>query len=79
MTVNMTGCEFDSHSRCGGIGAALRSAIPHAMPTEFVRKWEAQCLNTTLPLPTLLYAGYSMKMKEELNVKGTLPKYNIYF
>ena len=27
-------------------------------------KWEAKCLNTKLPLLTLLYAGYSVKLKK---------------
>ena len=40
----------------------LTSATQHAMPPEFVRKWGKECLNTGFPLPTLLCAGYSVKL-----------------
>ena len=43
-------------SRLGGF------ATQHAMPPEFGRKWETECLNNRFPLPTLLYAGYSVKL-----------------
>ena len=33
------------------------------MPPAFGGKWETECLNTGLPLPTLIYAGYSVKVK----------------
>ena len=77
MTVKPTGCEFDPHSRrrninlnldlhffalVSGQSAALSSAIQHAMPPEFGRKWGKECLNTKFPLPTLLCAGYSVKL-----------------
>ena len=42
--------------------AALSSAPQHAMPPEFGRKWGTECLNTRFPLPTLLCAGYSVKL-----------------
>ena len=42
--------------------AALNPATQHAMPPEFGRKWQTECLNTRFPLPTLLCAGYSMKL-----------------
>ena len=42
--------------------AALSSATQHAMPPEFGRKWRTECLNTRFPLPTLLCAGYSVKL-----------------
>ena len=32
------------------------------MPPEFGRKWGTVCLNTRFPLPTLLYAGYNVKL-----------------
>ena len=32
------------------------------MPPEFNRKWGTECLNTGFPLPTLLFAGYSVKL-----------------
>ena len=38
--------------------AALGSAIQHAIPPEFSRKWGME-----FPLPTLLCAGYSVKLK----------------
>ena len=44
------------------ISAALSSAPQHAMPPEFGRKWGMECLNTKFPLPTLLCAGYSVKL-----------------
>ena len=34
------------------LSAALSSATQHAMPPEFGRKWETECLNTRFPLPT---------------------------
>ena len=42
--------------------AALSSATQHAMPPEFGRKWETECLNTMFPLPTLLCTRYSVKL-----------------
>ena len=42
--------------------AALSSATHHAMPPEFGGKWGTECLNTTFPLPTLLCAGYNVKL-----------------
>ena len=35
--------------------AALSSATQHAMPPEFGRKWESECLNTRFPLPTAIF------------------------
>ena len=69
---SVAGCGFDPHSRryllkfifpflrsgVEALSAALTSATQHAMPLEFGRKWGTGCLNTRLPLPTLLYAGY---------------------
>ena len=42
--------------------AALSSATQHAMPPVFGRKWGTECLNTRFPLPTLQWAGYSVKL-----------------
>ena len=44
------------------LSVALSSATQHAMPSEFGRKWGTECLNTRFSLPTLLYAGYSVKL-----------------
>ena len=77
VTVKPTGCGFDPHSRRWNIylnlyfhffalvsrqSAALRSATQHAKPPEFGRKLETECLNTRFPLPTLLCAGYRVKL-----------------
>ena len=40
----------------------LLSSAQHAMSPEFGRNWGTECLNTRFPLPTLLCAGYSVKM-----------------
>ena len=68
------GCGFDPHSRKRNIylnlyfhffvlvstqRAALSSATQHAI-FELGGKWGTECLNTTFPLATLLYAGYSV-------------------
>ena len=37
----------------------------HAMPPEIDEKWGTECLNTKFPLPTLLCAGYSVKLKKK--------------
>ena len=42
--------------------AALNSSIQLKIPPELVRKSGTECLNTRLPLPTLLCAGYSVKL-----------------
>ena len=36
--------------------ARLNSAAEHTMPVEFCGKWGTECLDTMLPLPTLMYA-----------------------
>ena len=81
VSVKLTGCGFDPHSRRWNIylnlyfhffalvsrlSAALSSATQHAMPPEFGRKWGTQCHNTKFPLPTLLHAGYSVKLKKNI-------------
>ena len=80
-----TGCGFDPHSRRWNIylnlyfhffalvsrlSAALSSAPQHAMPPEFGRKWGTECLNTRFPLPILLSAGYSVKLKKKRKSKN---------
>ena len=80
VTVKPTGCGFDPHSRRRNIylnlyfhfltlvsrlSAALSSATQHAMSSIFGRKWGTECLNTWFPLPTLLCAGYSVKLKKK--------------
>ena len=77
VTAKPTGCGFDHYSRRWNIylnlyfhffalvsrlSSALSSATQHAMPPEFGRKWGTECLNTRFPLPTLLCAGYSVKL-----------------
>ena len=84
VTVKPTGCGFDLHSRNFYFfifihifalvlrqSAALSSATQHAMPPESGRKWETECLNIRFPLPNLLCAGYSVKLKL---IKYILPK-----
>ena len=71
VTVNPTGCGFDPYSRRWNIYLNLyfhffalvsRQTTQHAMPPEFDRKWGTECLNTRFRLPTLLFAGYSVKL-----------------
>ena len=57
---------FHSFALVLRLSAALSSATQHAMPPEFGRKWGTECLNTSFPLPTLLCAGYSVKLIEFL-------------
>ena len=45
--------------------AALSSATKHVMPQKI---GGTECRNTRLPLPTLLYAGYSVKLKKKCNM-----------
>ena len=50
----------------------LSSATQHAMPLEYGRKWGTEYLNTGFPLPTLLCAGYNVKLiKNQVNKKKT--------
>ena len=93
VTVEPTGCEFYPHSRrCNFYlklyfhffalvsrqSAALSSATQHTIPPEFGRKWGTECLNTRFPLPTLLGAGYSVKLKEKQHLqKHICSKLNI--
>ena len=42
--------------------AALSSATQQAMPSKLGEKWEMECLNTRMLLPTLLCAGCSVKL-----------------
>ena len=86
--VNATGCGFHPHSRKWNIylnlyfhffalvsrqRAALSSATEHAIPPEFSGMWRTECLNTRFHLPTLLYAGYSVKLiyllKQRMHLK----------
>ena len=41
-------------------------ATQHAMPPDFGRMWGTECLNNRFPLPTLLCAGYSVKLEKKL-------------
>ena len=40
----------------------MNSTTKHAMRPEFDEKWRMECLNIAFPLPTLLCAGYSVKL-----------------
>ena len=77
VTRKSTGCGFDSHSRKWNLylhlylnffalvsrqSAALNSTTQHTMPPELGGKWGTECLNTRFPLPSLLCAGYSVKL-----------------
>ena len=77
VTAKPTGCGYDPHSRWWNIylnlyfhffalvsrlSAALSSATQHAMPPEIFKKWGTTGLNTRFPLPTLMCAGYSVKL-----------------
>ena len=42
--------------------AALSSVTQYAMPSEFGGKWETECLKTRFSLPTLMCAGYRVKL-----------------
>ena len=61
------------------LSAALSSATQHAMPPEFGRKWGTECLNTSFPLPTLLCAGYSVKLISNHNHIATNKSANLIF
>ena len=66
MTVRLV---VDPHSRkCFFIfsfrSAALSSASQDT--TELHGKWGTECLNTRFPLPTPVYAGYSVKLKKNM-------------
>ena len=67
VTVKSTGCGFGfgyifiSSLWCRG-KAALSSATQYAMPPELGGKRGTEFLNTKFPLPTLLCAGYNVKL-----------------
>ena len=67
-----------SSTWCRGKSAALSSATQHAMPPEFGGKWETECLNTRFPRPTLLCAGYSVKMKKKSRTWIKTPQQDHY-
>ena len=48
--------------------AVLSSANQHATPPKFGGKWETKCLNIRFPLPTLLCAGYSVKLIYNIHI-----------
>ena len=58
------------------LSAAFSSATQHAMPPEFGRKWETECLNTRFSLPTMLCVGYSM-IKKRCVLVVTFPIFSI--
>ena len=54
--------------------SALSSATQHAMPPEFGANWVTECLNSRIPVPTLLYVRYSVIQKD---YKKNIVKKNI--
>ena len=42
--------------------AALSSLTQQATPLKFFEKWWLECPNTKFPLPTLVFAGYRMRL-----------------
>ena len=61
VTVNATGYikYFYSFLRYG-VETKRGVEFRHALPPGFVGKWGTECLNTRLPLPTLLNAEYNL-------------------
>ena len=43
--------------------AAFSAATQRAMLSGFGGKWDTECLNSKFPLPNLLCAGYSVKLR----------------
>ena len=41
---------------------SLSSTTQHVMPPELGGEWGTECLNIRFPLPTLMCAGYSVKL-----------------
>ena len=98
VTVKSTGCGFDPHSRrwiiylnlcfhffalVSRLSAAVSSASQYAMPPEFGKKRGTECLNTRFPLPTLLCAGYSVKLIKKntykwMNILLMFVKYGVF-
>ena len=73
VTVKLTGCGFDPHSRRSNIclqlfalvlrqSTALSSTTQNAMPLELGGKWGTDYFNTRFSLLTPLCAGYSVKL-----------------
>ena len=63
VTVKSTGCGFDPHfALVSRQSAVLNSAAQHTTPPQLGGKWGTECLNTRFSLPTLLCAGYSVKL-----------------
>ena len=54
---------------CRGESAALSSATQHVMPPEIGGKWGTEYLNNSSPLPTLLCAGHSVKLNNNLTIR----------
>ena len=61
-----TNTEYPSYTRLYKtfIDSLISSATQHAMPPELGEKWGTECLKTRFPLPTLLCAGYSVKLTD---------------
>ena len=60
-----------SFLRSGIKAKKLSSASQLAVSQKFGAKWRTQCLNARFPLSTLIYAGYSVKLKKgEINISS---------
>ena len=62
MTIKSTRCGFDPGVETKRGVEFRHSTSKHAMPPELGGKWGTECLNTMFPLPTLLCAGYKVKL-----------------
>ena len=63
--IRLIGEEASRGSGTQACTKALNFATQHLMPPEFDGKWEVESFNTKLPLPILLHAGYSVKLKNK--------------
>ena len=59
---------YSTRQKCNKASPTLCSATQHTMPPEIVGKWGTDCLNGN-PQPTLLYMGYSLKLKKRYSSK----------
>ena len=64
VTVKLTDCGFNPQSSRWNnyLYLYFHFFAQHAVPPEFGRKWGTECLTTKFLLPTLLWAGYSVKL-----------------
>ena len=94
VTERPPGCGFDPYSRGWNVSlhlyfhffalalrqiAAVSSAAQHTMPPELGGKWGTVCLNTRIPLPTFLCAGYSVKLIYFLKFKFIMEHHIVFY